>query len=79
MTLKEKLFDVIFNNAWEFKTKDVVPECEKVANNFAIEFAEWSEKYLYYPEYQIWVEEKNRDNRLISEKLLEVYKKEKGL
>jgi hypothetical protein len=41
MTLKEKLFNAIFDNAWEFKTENVIPQCELIADEFAIEFAEW--------------------------------------
>lgn len=41
MTLKEKLFNAIFDNAWEFKTENVIPQCEVIADEFAIGFASW--------------------------------------
>jgi hypothetical protein len=41
MTLKEKLFNAIFDNAWEFKTENVIPQCEVIADEFAIGFANW--------------------------------------
>jgi hypothetical protein len=41
MTLKERLFDAVFDNAYEFKKENVIPQCEQVADEFAIEFAEW--------------------------------------
>ena len=44
MTLKEKLFNAIFDNAWEFKTENVVPECEKIADDYAIAFYNWMRK-----------------------------------
>ena len=71
MTLKEK-----------FKSDDLnlsnleADECEKIADDFAIGFAEWvndncwnieSDRYLY------------QDDQYRTNQLLEIYKKEKGL
>lgn len=66
MTLKEKLFNAIFDNAWEFKTENVVPECEKIADDYAIEFAEWclDENHIILND---------------GKEPLEIFKKEKGL
>ncbi len=65
MTLKEKLFNAIFDNAWEFKTENVIPQCELIADEFAIEFAEWVEcSKIYYTPVK---------------ELIEMFKKEKGL
>ena len=64
MTLKEKLFNVIFDNAWEFKTENVVPECEQIADDYAIEFAEW-----LFDVSRIGT----------TEELLQIFKKQKGL
>jgi hypothetical protein len=64
MTLKEKLFNVIFDNLWEHKESNIVPEVEKIADEFAIGFAEW----CGVPIVDANVKE-----------LLEIYKKEKGL
>jgi hypothetical protein len=41
MTLKEKLFNTVFDNAWEYKHENTVPELEQIADDYAIEFAEW--------------------------------------
>jgi hypothetical protein len=41
MTLKEKLFNTVFDNAWEYKHEDTVPKLEKIADDYAISFAEW--------------------------------------
>lgn len=46
-TLKEKLFNAIFDNAWEFKTENVVPECEKIADDFAVNFARWCDENVF--------------------------------
>jgi hypothetical protein len=72
MTLREKLFNTI-----EFKTENVVPECEKIAEDFAIRFLEFvhvnceedwgSDNYLY-----------DEESYTIRE-LLEVFKKERNL
>ena len=61
MTLKEKFYK-------EFISKpDLYPleECEKIAEEFAIGFAEWALNLHYKTE--------------INKELLEIYKKEKGL
>ena len=70
MTLKEKLFDAIFDNAWEFKTENVIPQCEVIAEEFATGFANWIRvcKLKGRP-YDF-------DN---TKKLLEIYKDEKDL
>ena len=79
MTLKEKLFDAVFDNAWEFKTQNVIPQCEQIAEEFAIGFAEWC---------VLWgvtlKENKNycyggMNNNYTIQELLEIYKKEKQL
>ena len=48
MKLKERFFNVIFEYAWKFKTEKIVPSCVKIADNYAIEFAEWVKKETYY-------------------------------
>ena len=78
MTLKEK-FSLILMEFW---INDWEDECEKIADEFAIEFAEWnSYKYKYLPNkgwfattYQL-----EMDIFITSKELLEIYKKEKGL
>jgi len=78
MKLKEK-----FNNALDLDNdKYIVLECEKVADDFAIGFAEWnSYKYKYLPN-KGWFGnsyELEMDIFKSSKQLLEIYKKEKGL
>ena len=75
MTLKEKFEEILI----AFWTSEWEDECEKVADEFAIGFAEWlNEEYSYYHgdgEYYDHVE--NKWYKL--KELLEIYKKEKGL
>ena len=67
MILKEKLVNVIFDNLWDHKESNIVPEVEKVADDFAIGFGYWILRSFnnYGPDDE--------------KKLLEIYKKEKGL
>lgn len=70
MTLREKLFNTI-----ESKTENVVPDCEKIAEDFAVRFLEFvhvnceedwgSDNYLY------------DDKSYTIRELLEVFKKER--
>jgi hypothetical protein len=69
MTLKEKLFNTVFDNAWEYKHENTVPELEQIADDYAIEFAEWVLDSWTHPNF-IYKEPKE---------LLEKFKKEKGL
>ena len=50
---------------------DVAEKCIKIADDYAIEFAEWISKQKYNLDF--WV----RDNQ--TKNLLEIFKKEKGL
>lgn len=68
MTLKEKFEEILI----AFWTSEWEGECEKVADEFAIGFAEW---HLNLSKSDDW--EKFDYNT--TEKLLEIYKKEKGL
>jgi len=71
MTLKEKLFNIVFDNAWEYKPENTTPELEKIADEFAIEFAEW---YL-----DLWNRNDSSFDDNSPQKLLEIYKREQGL
>jgi hypothetical protein len=62
MTLKEK-FEEVFIENW---LSDYAIECEKIADDYAIEFAHWCE----------WQDGKAFET---FQELLEIYKKEKGL
>lgn len=72
MTLKEKLFNVIFDNLWEHKEDRIIPEVEKIADDFAKEVLRTyiSNKTLQYKQSQ-------GDYSL--DELLNIIKKEKGL
>ena len=65
MTLKERLFDAVFDNAYEFKKENVIPQCEQIAEDFAIGFAQWLMKTRF----------KSIENIPV-EKLLEIYKQQ---
>ena len=65
MTLKEKLKDRMYYN---YNHLEVAEECEKITDEFAIDFINW------YAMHGSWIEE-----NLTSKQLLEIFKKEKGL
>ena len=67
MTLKEKLFNTVFDNAWEYKHENTIPELEKIADEFAIGFGKWI--------LRNWNDHGPNDEK----ELLEIYKKEKEL
>ena len=82
MTLKQILNDSIIINIeirdsenrmhYEYNHLELAEKCEKIAEDFAIGFAEW---HLNLSKSDDW--EKFDYNT--TEKLLEIYKKEKGL
>jgi hypothetical protein len=67
MTLKEK-FEEVFIKNW---LSDYAIECEKIAEKFAINFANWYEFTLR--------ESDNLNQRFTPKELIEMFKKEKGL
>lgn len=75
MTLKEK-----FNNALDLDNdKYITYECEQIADEFAIDFAEWLYRYdnTRLPNGN-WIIKLGL-KPYTSEEVLEIYKKEKGL
>jgi len=70
MTLKEKFMELIkipFKDKGFYTDMDKIEECEKIADEFAIGFAEWVQNNCdEFPK---------EDQELI----LKIYKKEKGL
>jgi hypothetical protein len=66
MTLKKK-FEVILTAFWISNWED---ECEKIADEFAIDFADWIRVCI--------LKRRSYDFENV-EKLLEIYKEEKGL
>jgi hypothetical protein len=69
MTLKEKFkFPIDANN----KINDyVAKQCEKIADDYALEFAKWYEFMLRQTD--------NLKERFTENEILEIYKKKKGL
>ena len=64
MTLKEKFVNVLKQAKIHFIKFDA-EDCEKIADNYAIEFAEWIEEY-----------QGGTPNSKILKELLEIFKKE---
>jgi cobalamin-dependent methionine synthase I len=71
MTLKEKLSQYAKQEVWEKKNYNA-EECEAIADDFAIGFAEW---LLHLYKTDQWETFSSNTN----EKLLQIYKQEKGL
>lgn len=75
MTLKEKFGEL-------YVEKGMSTECEKIADEYVIEFAEWSsfyrEKNRNYKSDMLHAKSKY-DESYTTQELLEIYKKEKGL
>ena len=75
MTLREKFKEFTKQESWEKENYNAI-ECEKIADDYAIEFGEWLE-ILSNSDY-------NTKENYIYQKfdvtsLLEIFKKEKGL
>jgi len=76
MTLKEKFKEILtafWINDWE-------NECEKIADEFAIEFAEWLANSYYSYNFGIKMfQHRNKEIYKTTKELLEIYKKECNL
>ena len=57
---------------------DRVEECEKIADDFAIGFAEWINENCFNQGYGFY-NRNYKDEAFTLKELLEIYKKEKGL
>jgi len=76
MTLKEKINDTQFY----IEPKITIVNLEKIADEFAIGFAEWLAINCYRAtDGNYWLTKKEGDVKKNSTELLEIYKKEKGL
>ena len=79
MTLKEKFNNLVpkeFGGMYE----PLLSDCEKVADDYAIEFAEWLNSNCYRCfDNDWWLTKKEGDVKKTSKELLEIFKKEKGL
>lgn len=67
MRLREKIFHIVFDNLFEFKTENIIPQCEKIADDYAVEFGAWILRNF------------NNYGPNDEKELLEIFKKEKGL
>jgi hypothetical protein len=86
MTLLDKLNDKIITNInivesenrmyYEYNHLELAEKCEKIADDYAIEFAEWVEKLrdsdIDSLDYAFWLDNTTKE-------LLEIFKKEKNL
>jgi hypothetical protein len=86
MTLKEKFKQWFINDEedehYEGMVELVSIEHEKIAEDFAIGFAEWCDNnYFRMGNTSFWSESMDwdNDNKFTTKELLEIYKKEKGL
>lgn len=77
MTLKEKFEKALINN-WLY---DNAIKCEKIADDYAIEFGNWLDNNQYKRLIDgRWISTiVNSNKSFTSKKLLEIFKKEKGL
>lgn len=84
MTLKERFQQWFINDEedehYEGMVEAVSIEHERVADEFAIGFAEFSINYNYHPIHKVWIKyDKMANEKFTTKKLLEIYKKEKEL
>jgi hypothetical protein len=84
MTLKEKFENILHN--WiekDYNRQNVANELQINADKFAIGFGKWvsHNDWVYLPSKDYWVNEEQEEleQKLTSQQLLEIYKKEKGL
>jgi len=71
MKLRERFLKLYPHQSENYLDVDEAILCEKIADDFAIGFAEWIEKNRYNMKYYIQLNN--------TKQLLEIYKKEKGL
>lgn len=81
MKLKEKFIEPTkvpnIKGIW-VEDLDAAKQCEKIADDYAIEFAEWTDYLGYVLVDNGWVSFSD-DNPKNTQELLEIFKKEKGL
>jgi hypothetical protein len=72
MKLKKQI-QIIFNN--DTVNQNRVDRVEKIADDYAIGFAEWSINYRYHPTHKVWIRmDKMANEKYSSKELLEIYK-----
>ena len=90
MTLIQKLNNSIITNInitesenrmyYDYNHLELAENCEVIADEFAIGFAEFSINYNYHPMHKVWIRyDKIANEKFTTKELLEIYKKEKGL
>lgn len=81
MTLKEKLKSFAMDNHIKKYAEHNVKELEKIADEYAIEFAEFSSRYGFLEKKGFYKSTYNLEMGIFitSKELLEIFKKEKGL
>lgn len=79
MTLKEKYINLFPHQTEEYLSHEEAEVCEQIADNYAIEFAEWLYRYdnTRLPNGN-WIIKLGL-KPYTSKELLEIFKKEKGL
>ena len=76
MLLKNKIRNEVEIPLYDHELKGI----EKVADNYAVGFAEWSENYTYHEKFNAWIKNNSLTvEKKTSKELLEIYKKEKKL
>ena len=79
MTLKEK-FNALVPKEFGGMQEPLLTDCEKIADEFAIEFADWLNiNYFQIVGNKTWCKTLSMENEYTSKELLEIFKKEKGL
>ena len=79
MTLRQRFSEFTKQEVWENENKNA-EECELIADDYAIEFAEWcdNEGYTQVNNLSLWKSLDDEQGKY-SKELLEIFKKEKGL
>ena len=72
MTLTERLFDAVFDNAYEFKKENVIPQCEQIADEYA------KQVLVSYLDSET-LQYKQSQGVYNLDELLQIIKKERGL
>ena len=78
MTLKDKFDNPIMrHDLGRNEIEETKEQCVEIADDFAIGFAEWT--FINFPNQYKVHQYKEKDGFYTTKKLLEIYKKEKGL
>lgn len=82
MTLKEKFNDLVPKEFGGMQ-EPLLTDCEKIADDYAIEFIYWcyDSKYFRVKDTFFWVKSLDwvEEDKITTKELLEIFKKQKGL